>query len=861
MRALRSLTVIPEDLYVERAADRQLEAILANMGRPGYVLVARQMGKTNLLLNAKRKRRNTGEIFTYLDVSNPFPDIRSFFRNVIDLTLESSLNHFAQITAEIQQERQTTSRLPHKEHEWELRRILKSGIQKLIVCLDEIDALTRSDYSDNVFSFIRSVYFSGRTNFDEFNNLTYLLSGVAEPADIIKNKDISPFNIGEKIYLHDFTVTETAGLLDKARIDLGPAVVERVYQWVRGYPRMTWDVCSILEASLEAGKQVDLEAVDGAVRSIYFADVEAPPVDHIKRLAQESSEIRDALIAIHYGRSEGMGELVRTKLYLAGITRMVPVGKAIEFKNRVLEEALNEEFLLSANARVTISKLDAAREKLSKGSFALAIQDIDAIKADLTGSDLHRALISRSHALIELGLHEEAEATLEPLTRDTQTDIAEDAYFLLGTCRMRTESFAHAMEPLNRAANSSRPHRLYAAVAYAQCAMQTYSSQVSRAEEMCLTIISSPSELLNSEPHFRLPGEALAYAYIVTAVLQKRRNDRDRAKRSLVAATDFATLDQNLRINLMQAEMAAADGKLMWLKKGAQFISECADFRRFPDGRANSISAELLGEYLVWAHQAKLEREVRVVLDRAFVANKEGLTVSELVEELADLVLLRQAKALMSSLLERVVHLDERLIAARVKRDAVGLLIRSDPIQALNYWNAYLGMFSMESRPYLSDFAALNNIVLNSPSAVAPQAAQEAMAVLSEDPTDAASMSLTEQASLDLLRGYLSVYTTLGSSASTSDIQAGTQLATTMSTIGSFDLPGFPEDHVRLMQSALSERLRKCGVRMTISGGLKIGRNQLVEVDYNGAQKIGKFKKFETDLQAGKCRLVGKVFR
>jgi hypothetical protein len=61
---------------------------------------------------------------------------------------------------------------------------------------------------DHVFSFIRSVYFSGRSNFPELENLTYLLSGVAEPSEIIKNKDVSPFNIGEKIYLDDFSFEE-----------------------------------------------------------------------------------------------------------------------------------------------------------------------------------------------------------------------------------------------------------------------------------------------------------------------------------------------------------------------------------------------------------------------------------------------------------------------------------------------------------------------------------------------------------------------------------------------------------------------------------------------------------------------------
>ena len=39
-KALRATTIIPDHLYVDRDADRQLEAIIDDMGRPGYVLVA-----------------------------------------------------------------------------------------------------------------------------------------------------------------------------------------------------------------------------------------------------------------------------------------------------------------------------------------------------------------------------------------------------------------------------------------------------------------------------------------------------------------------------------------------------------------------------------------------------------------------------------------------------------------------------------------------------------------------------------------------------------------------------------------------------------------------------------------------------
>ena len=68
-KILKKYTSIPPHLYVERDADLQLKRIVDEMQRPGYVLVARQMGKTNLLINAKRTLESDNRIFAYVDLS------------------------------------------------------------------------------------------------------------------------------------------------------------------------------------------------------------------------------------------------------------------------------------------------------------------------------------------------------------------------------------------------------------------------------------------------------------------------------------------------------------------------------------------------------------------------------------------------------------------------------------------------------------------------------------------------------------------------------------------------------------------------------------------------------------------------
>lgn len=370
-KKLKPNPIIPPALYVTRAADRQVRRIVDDMGRPGYVLVARQMGKTNLLLNAKRQLESDNDCFLYLDVSNPFPNILSFFRNIVDTALDTYSERLGNVSDAIQR-RRTNTALPHKEHELELRDILRAIPGKMIVCLDEIDALTKTSYSDNVFSFIRSIYFSGRTNFPEFSRLTYILSGVAEPTSLIKNRDVSPFNIGEKILLDDFSADEFKSFIEKAGVDFAPVVQDRIFFWMRGNPRMTWDICSKLEDLHNENISLNASTVDDTVKKFYLTNFDVPPIDHLRTLAEDDKEIRQAIMSIHYGKASSISDAVKAKLYLHGFVQVLDDINPVYLKNKVIEEALSENWLQDVEQRKT-SLIERADYKMKEGLFNEAL--------------------------------------------------------------------------------------------------------------------------------------------------------------------------------------------------------------------------------------------------------------------------------------------------------------------------------------------------------------------------------------------------------------------------------------------------------------------------------------------------------
>ncbi len=372
MKRLISETIIPPDLYVERGADRQLAQIVDGMGRPGYVLVSRQMGKTNLLLNMKRKLENGPDVVLYLDLSTRSDTLKGWFRRVIDTACEVRPDLFSQTAIEIASARNDLDLEANTEFDRHLRAMLRVVPARMIIVLDEIDALVSSTYSDKIFSQIRSMYFA-RVTFPEYKKLTYVLSGVAEPTDLIKDKALSPFNIGEKIYLDDFTEEEFRAFLGRAELQFDENIVKAIHGWTGGNPRMTWDLCSELEDRLIQNEHIDMIAVDDAVQKLYLTDFDRSPIDHIRALVENDPQVRDAIVSIKYGKGDTLDDKVKGRLYLAGVTSSKITTKTISLKNKIIDAALSENWI-EGLSRAKKGLLTLAEENYSAKRYELAIR-------------------------------------------------------------------------------------------------------------------------------------------------------------------------------------------------------------------------------------------------------------------------------------------------------------------------------------------------------------------------------------------------------------------------------------------------------------------------------------------------------
>ena len=83
--------------------------------------------------------------------------------------------------------------------------------ERLVIFVDEIDTTLRLGFTDDFFAAIRFLY-QNRAADPALERLSFVLIGVATPGDLIKDTARTPFNIGQRIDLTDFTLDEAAGL-------------------------------------------------------------------------------------------------------------------------------------------------------------------------------------------------------------------------------------------------------------------------------------------------------------------------------------------------------------------------------------------------------------------------------------------------------------------------------------------------------------------------------------------------------------------------------------------------------------------------------------------------------------------------
>src|SRR6266542_6637837 len=255
--------------YVERQADRDLFESLLQC-EFCYVLTSRQMGKSSLMVRTANKLRSQGVHVIALDLSaigqnlTPAQWYNGLLTSMGDqLGLEDELEQFWIANERLSPVQRWFASIRKAVLAW------RRG--KVVVFLDEIDSVRSLPFStDEFFAAIRECY-NRRSEDPEFNRLTFCLLGVATPGDLISDTRITPFNVGRRIVLSDFTAAE-AQPLGTALSPYGtpgwPDLVKRVLHWTGGHPYLTQRLCQALARELRANRGDD---VDRLCAELFFS--------------------------------------------------------------------------------------------------------------------------------------------------------------------------------------------------------------------------------------------------------------------------------------------------------------------------------------------------------------------------------------------------------------------------------------------------------------------------------------------------------------------------------------------------------------------------------------------------------------
>ncbi len=212
------------EMYVEREADRVLMREIRNNQRYPYVVAARQSGKSSLLVHTMQAL-DPSEFRTALVDLSPYPldDYTTFWKQFLTEIARHAKFDRTVIDPET----------PEETFDVWLETI--SG--RIVVFVDEIDALIEARFRDLFFTKIRW-FFNARSTNKEYHRIQFVLAGAAAPERLIQDSARSPFNIGIEVKLEDLSLEQVRGLASRLK-DAGAevtetAVAEEIHQFTSG---------------------------------------------------------------------------------------------------------------------------------------------------------------------------------------------------------------------------------------------------------------------------------------------------------------------------------------------------------------------------------------------------------------------------------------------------------------------------------------------------------------------------------------------------------------------------------------------------------------------------------------------------
>jgi hypothetical protein len=389
--------------YVERKADKDLLRWLQE-GEFCYVLTSRQMGKSSLMVRTTARLRFEGIQVVALDLTaiglNVTPE--QWYDGLLlgvgrQVGLEDELEDFWR----------THQRLGPAQRLFDSIRevVLPRRAGQFVLFIDEIDTVRSLPFStDEFFGAIRECY-NRRSEDAEFSRLTFCLLGVATSSELIRNTRTTPFNIGRRIELTDFTSAEASPLAARLIDDpvLAQNLLARVLHWTHGHPYLTQRLCRTLvevRSEQSGGFKPDRTSVDALAEKLFLSPRAREQDDNLlfvrERILRTEADLArllglyDRVLKGERIRDDETDDLIN-QLRLAGIVDVTE--GCLRVRNRIYAAVFDQTWVAGQMPDAELEKSDGTRLRLLSTCTIGRASTNDLVLAE--------AKVSRRHALIQ----------------------------------------------------------------------------------------------------------------------------------------------------------------------------------------------------------------------------------------------------------------------------------------------------------------------------------------------------------------------------------------------------------------------------------------------------------------------------
>jgi hypothetical protein len=362
--------------YIEREADKRLLTSL-QQGEICYVLTSRQMGKSSLMVRTAVKLREEGISVAVLDLTSLGQNLSAeqWYNGLLDKTGQQ-----LSLEQEIEEAWNRSTQVGPFQHWVQVMQtiVLPACPKGLVVFIDEIDTVRSLPFkTDEFFAGIRELY-NRRTEDPELRRLTFCLLGVATPSDLIRDTRTTPFNVGRRIELTDFTQDEAAPLAMGISQDapLGEQLISRVLYWTGGHPYLTQRLC---QAVAEDTKQDGPKSVDEMCMRLFLSSRARERDDNLLFVRDRilRGEVDTAGLLSLYGKVRA-GKKVRYEEAnpLIGVLRLSGISAIdegyLKVRNRIYHKVFDQDWITSNLPGAEVRRQRAAYRKGFRGAASVA---------------------------------------------------------------------------------------------------------------------------------------------------------------------------------------------------------------------------------------------------------------------------------------------------------------------------------------------------------------------------------------------------------------------------------------------------------------------------------------------------------